>query len=110
MRKRYKEKHDLILNELRSFEKAFHISASNAGLHVVLTDKMGRREDELAQAARWEDVKVYQMRDFRMSRDIGESETTDDNEQAALILGYGALEQDEMKEGLARLRKAWELK
>lgn len=110
MRKRYKEKHDLILNELRSFEKAFHISASNAGLHVVLTDKMGRREEELAQAARWEDVKVYQMKDFRMSRDIGESEATDANEQAALILGYGALEQEEMKEGLARLRKAWELK
>ena len=45
-----------------------------------------------------------------MRRDIGESEVTDANEQAALILGYGALEQEEMKEGLARLRKAWELK
>lgn len=99
MRKQYREKHDLILNELKPFENAFQISGSNAGLHVMLTDKRGRSEDELAHIAAKADVKVYQMRDFRMG------ETGD--EPAMLILGYGALTSEEIKEGIARLGEVW---
>ncbi|MDE6846881.1 MAG: PLP-dependent aminotransferase family protein [Lachnospiraceae bacterium] len=99
MRKQYREKHDLILNELKPFENAFQVSGSNAGLHVILTDKRGRSEDELAHIAAKADVKVYQMRDFRM----GETE----DEPAMLILGYGALTSEEIKEGIARLREVW---
>ena len=99
MRKQYREKHDLILNELKPFERDFDISGHNAGLHVLLTDKRGRREEELAQAAAGEDVKVYRMQDFRM----GES----NSDAAMLILGYGALTQEEIKEGVARLKRAW---
>ncbi|MBD5487719.1 MAG: PLP-dependent aminotransferase family protein [Lachnospiraceae bacterium] len=99
MRKRYREKHDLILNELKAFERAFDISGSNAGLHVLLTDRHGRAEEELAEAAAKEGVKVYRMQDFRMG------EHTDD--AAMLILGYGALTDEEIREGIARLKKVW---
>ena len=99
MRKRYREKHDLILNELKAFERAFDISGSNAGLHVLLTDRHGRAEEELAEAAAKESVKVYRMQDFRMG------EHTDD--AAMLILGYGALTDEEIREGIARLKKVW---
>lgn len=105
MRKQYREKHDLILNELKPFEKSFVISGGNAGLHVLLTDKEGRGEKELAQAAEEEDVKVYRMEDFRMGKNAVGNENTD----AVLILGYGALTREEIKEGIARLKKAWEL-
>lgn len=99
MRKRYREKHELILNELKPFEQAFDISGSNAGLHVLLTDRQGRREDELAAAARKESVRVYQMQDFRM----GESAPA----PAMLILGYGALTGEEICEGISRLKNIW---
>lgn len=124
MRKQYREKHDLILSELRPLEKAFRISGSNAGLHVILTDKKGRSEEELAHAAAEEDVKVYRMRDFRMKESeiqdyraddagTGDSETECCRtkiaaaEPAMLILGYGALTSEEIKEGTALLKKAW---
>ena len=66
MRKCYRMKHDLLMGELKGFKKTFRISGSNAGLHVILTDRMGRSEEELAQAAKESGVKVYRMRDFRM--------------------------------------------
>ena len=99
MRKQYREKHDRILNELKPFEKVFRISGSNAGLHVILTDKKGRTEKNLARAAADADVKVYCMGDFRIE------EAAD--EPAMLILGYGALTPEEIKEGIAMLKKVW---
>ncbi len=99
MRKHYREKHDLFLNELKPFEKAFRISGSNAGQHVLLTDVQGRSEAELARLAADVNVKVYQMRDFRMEENVDDA--------AMLILGYGALTAEEIVEGTALLRKVW---
>ena len=99
MRKQYRMKHDLLLGGLRPFGKAFRISGSHAGLHVILTDRKGRREEELARQAETVGVKVYQMRNFRME------ETDDDT--AMLILGYGALSPEEIKKGVALLKKIW---
>ena len=99
MRKQYREKHDLLLNELRPFEKAFRISGSNAGQHILLTDLKGRREEELTHMAEDVDVKVYRMRDFRIE-ESGDA-------PAMLILGYGAMMPEEIREGIALLRRAW---
>ncbi|MCM1122996.1 MAG: PLP-dependent aminotransferase family protein [Eubacterium sp.] len=99
MRKHYRDKHDLLLNELKPFEKSFRISGSNAGQHVLLTDLKGRSEEELARRAADVNVKVYRMQDFRME------ESADD--AAMLILGYGALTGEEIREGVAVLRRVW---
>ena len=114
MRKQYREKHDLILNELRPFGKAFRISGSNAGLHVILTDKRGHAEDELARMAAEVDVKVYRMQDFRMEdagqNDFGQKASGEVQVAAwpaMLILGYGALTPEEIQEGIALLREVW---
>ncbi len=99
MRKCYRMKHDLLMGELKGFKKTFRISGSNAGLHVLLTDRMGRSEEELAQAAQETGVKVYRMRDFRME---------EKKEAAAmLILGYASLSPEEICEGVDLLKKAW---
>ena len=109
MRKLYREKHDLILNELRPFERDFRISGANAGLHVLLTDKKGRAEGELARKAAEADVKVYQMQDFRMESSETENFGIEKKkeEPAMLIFGYGALTPEEIVEGIALLKKAW---
>ena len=118
MRKRYKEKHDLLLNMLRPFEPDFRISGSNAGLHVVLLDQRGRTEEELACLAKDKDVKVYRMQDFRMEDTDGVEQVSDrqqdragDKEKtdgpAMIILGYGGMTPEEITEGIGRLRDAW---
>ena len=114
MRKRYREKHDLLLSELRPFEHDFGISGSSAGLHVILTDRRGRTEDELARLAASEDVKVYRMGDFRMKEGIDGAPDSGEpigqtGEQAMLILGYGGLTVEEIREGAGRLAKAWKV-
>ncbi len=112
MRKRYREKHDLLLDELREFEETFEISGSNAGLHVILRDRCGRSEEELVSLAAGVDVKVYKMSDFRMggpengvSGNADGSRTT--GEPAMLILGYGGLTAQQIREGIALLKDAW---
>ncbi len=113
MRKRYREKHDLLLDELRDFETDFRISGNSAGLHMILTDRRGRSEEELARLAAEADVKVYRMRDFRMrdmeseSAAVKKQERERDTEDAMLILGYGGLTAEEIREGVGRLAAAW---
>lgn len=102
MRKVYRIKHDLLLGELKGWETDFSVSGENAGLHILLTDKRGRDEDSLVRAAAAEDVKVYGMSAFRLTGDALEAGP------ATLILGYGSLSETEIREGIERLKKAWQ--
>lgn len=118
MRKLYRTKHDLLLGELRDFEKKFTLSGENAGLHVLLTDRRGRSEADLERAAAQADVKVYGMRAFYMEEGRAESggrteqaECGTDGETqdmpATMILGYGGLTVEEIGEGISALKKVW---
>lgn len=101
MRKQYRMKHDYLLNELKPFEKDFHISGGSAGLHILLTDTKGRSEEELASLAENAGVKVYCMGEFRLDQNEKEPEP------ATMILGYGGLSVEEIREGIERLKKVW---
>lgn len=101
MRKQYRIKHDFLLNELKPLERYFSISGGNAGLHILLTDRRGRSEEELAALAESAGVKVYCMGAFRMEAD------ENIKEPATMILGYGALSVEEIQKGIAALKKVW---
>lgn len=101
MRKQYRMKHDLLLNEIRPLERNFDVTGGHAGLHIILTDKKGRSEAQLAQTAMAESVKTYRMGDFRME------ETGEEHKPAAMILGYGGLTPEEIREGVGILKKVW---
>jgi len=103
MRKHYKFKHDLMLNGLKAFEKDFVISGENAGLHILLTDRKGRREEVLRERAEEAGIKVYPMAEFYME------EPPRMERKAAVILGYGALSQTDIVEGLRALRSAYDI-
>ena len=108
MRKEYRMKHDLLLGELKAFEKDFVVSGGNAGLHILLKDLRGRSEEILAQRAESEDVKVYCMSAFQMEE--SDMEMISEKKQrspATLILGYGGMSEEEIKEGIRRLKKIW---
>lgn len=99
MRKLYRTKHDLLLGELKDFERDFNVSGEHAGLHVLLTDKRGRSENALEQAAAEADVKVYGMGAFYMEKEQGMP--------ATMILGYGGLMPEEIETGISLLKKVW---
>lgn len=100
MRKVYKEKHELLLEELKPFLKDFALSGENAGLHVLLTDKRGRSEKELTEAAVRMDVRVYGISEALV-------EPGKEGRAATVLLGFGGLTEEQIKAGMKLLRKAW---
>lgn len=102
MRKIYREKHDYLLTLLHPFEKNFLISGENAGLHLLLTSQKKVTEDELLQSARKEGIRLYGM----SQACIGEQQTKQ-TFRNTVLLGYGALDKAELKEGIELLKKAW---
>ena len=100
MRKRYRDKHDYLLELLKPFQKQFKITGENAGLHLLLTGTQGKTEQELIETARVQGVIVY-----------GLSENLVEGVQQAMaptvILGYGGLEEERLQAGIEALKKAW---
>lgn len=101
MRKHYRAKQERMLGELKAFEQDFVVSGEDAGLHILLTDKRGRSEQELWASAQAAGVKVYQMQEAYLEPD------TIARRQATMILGYASLSQEQITEGLALLQKIW---
>lgn len=98
MRKVYGAKHQLMLEGLASFQKRFRITGDNAGLHLVLTAKGNESESDLIRKAAEKGVKVYGMSENRVGTG---------SEKAAILLGFGGLSEEEIREGLQRLGEAW---
>lgn len=103
MRKVYRDKHDFLLNHLSSFGKEFRISGENAGLHILLTSRRHIPEKELLGAAMEEGVKLYGISDACMKW----GEEVDAFFGGTVLLGYGAMEKQELLNGIEALKKAW---
>lgn len=101
MRAHYKNKHDFLLDELKKWGDACEISGENAGLHVLLNVKNGMNATELAKTAMKAGVKVYPLSDNY----IGEEKT----DTSTVVLGYATISNNEIREGLDRLKKAWSI-
>lgn len=102
MRKIYREKHDLLLSELRGTERDFSISGENAGLHLLLKSKKKMTEKELVERAAAEGVKVYGLSSFCVGK------IPADWKEETIVLGYAALSKTQITEGAKRLKKAWQ--
>ena len=100
MRKLYRGKHDLLLEELEPFKESFDITGENAGLHILLTAKGKYTEKELIHSADNEGIKVYGLSESSVE---GENEA----ERKTVILGYGGLSEEEIIQGIVKLKKAW---
>lgn len=100
MREIYKGKHDALLSALKPLEQDFQIEGEYAGLHVLLTCRGDRSEEELVEAAKKAGVKVYGLSGFFIHKEHMRAEKT-------VILGYARLGEDEIRKGAALLVKAW---
>lgn len=129
MRGIYKAKHDAFLNEIKPLEKDFQISGEYAGLHILLTDRRGRTEEELIEKARRAGVKVYELsryfiqgypgeREIDVCSRSGEPSGKTNNvffqakpegtgQPATIVAGYARLSEEEILRGARLLRKGW---
>lgn len=103
MRKLYKGKHDLLLELLKPFRKAFRVRGEYAGLHILLEDKRGWTEEELIERAEKNGCRVYGMGGYMLA------EQKQKEKPATIIIGYAALTEKQITEGTGRLKKAWQI-
>ena len=104
MRKIYKAKHDRLLQELKEFPMPFGIRGESAGLHLLLefgeeTENPDEVEEVLIQKAGEQGVKVYGLSDYYIQKQ---------KRKPTILLGFARLNEEEISEGVERLRKAWE--
>jgi GntR family transcriptional regulator/MocR family aminotransferase len=99
MRKLYKTKRDILLEQLKVMRSDFEISGEGAGLHLLIIDKKGRDEEDLIEKASHFGVKVYGLSAFCINK----------NEKipATLLIGYAENEEAELEIGIRTLIKAW---
>lgn len=97
MRKIYRAKHELLLEELKPFRKKYMISGENAGLHLLLTSKEKRGERELVEKALARGVRVYGLSEGML----------DGKESNTVLLGFGGLTREQIVGGTVKLKEAW---
>lgn len=102
MRALYKNRHDVLLDELEDFGRQFQITGENAGIHLLLKSKENISEKELIEKAKEKGVRVYPMSAY----DIGKEK----KEYHTVILGYANLGENEIRQGIALLKEAWGIK
>lgn len=100
MRAVYKAKHDALMMELKQFEKQFQIKGEYAGLHILLTHKEGRPEEQLIARAMEAGVRVYGLSAYFIHKQHIRYPST-------VVLGYANLSEVQIAEGMKRLKKAW---
>lgn len=103
MRKIYKAKHDILLQELKTSGLPIRIAGESAGLHLLLQfgDAVSNAmeiEKELVENAAVQGVKVYALSDYYI-REIKRRPT--------ILLGFARLKEKEIIEGIKALIKAW---
>lgn len=100
MRAIYKAKHDILLGSIRPLEQKFTIRGEHAGIHILLTDRENRPEEELIRLAASVGVKVYGLSGYDIHPDQNRGAST-------VVLGYASLSEDEIRRGAELLNRCW---
>lgn len=104
MRKIYKTKHDILLQELKESNLDIKITGESAGLHLLLgfgkpRADAGEKERELVELAEKKGVKVYALSEYYIKEEL---------RTPTILIGFARLKELEIKEGVRLLCRAWE--
>lgn len=95
-----KKKHDTLISTISSqMGKHTTVHGKNAGLHILLEVDNGMSEQELIEAARKADVKVYPVSNYWIN--------VKNYISSMVLIGYSSLSEDEIVEGITRLSSVW---
>jgi len=99
MRAIYKNKHDVLLQEMKKLSTVCTVSGENAGVHILVSFHNGLQERELIERAASRKIKVYGLSEYYIKSSPGES--------ATIIMGYANLKEDEIREAVSELVEVW---
>lgn len=99
MRALYKNKHDILLTEVKRLKCVRKILGDRAGVHILLQLAPGRSEQEMIKKAGEAGVKVYPLSEYCI--DERKYEPT-------ILLGYATMSEDEIREAVSILKKVWD--
>lgn len=102
MRGIYKNKHDVLINELKCFEGKCIITGENAGVHILLNFSKKISEKQLIESAQKEGVKVYGISEYFL-----EKSQYNEGLYTTILIGYASLNVDEIIIAVKKLEKAW---
>lgn len=105
MRAIYKNKHDLLLNELKGIKMIKEISGENAGIHILVHFNEHMKEDRLLECARKQGVLVYGLSDYYIMKESERMQAY--SKDTTIILGYASIMEEDIKEAVKRLKVAW---
>lgn len=97
MRKVYRGKHQLMLEQLEPLKEKYVISGENAGLHFVLTAKVSGSEERLLELGEKTGLRLYGMNEYYIDRA---------EKKPSLLIGFGGLKDSELLESTKLLVKA----
>lgn len=98
MRGIYKTKHDFMQNELRKCPWVISVKGGNAGLHFLVKINSAKSEKELIEGCKKQGIRVYGISEYYIDQKPISS-------KPVLILGYGGLTEEQMREGIRELSK-----
>ena len=100
MRKLYRTRGQDLAQALSIFDRQIQISGEGAGLYLTVQLKNGLTETEMCQRAEAYGVKVYPISPY-FSGDVP------DEHQSKVLLGFGALNREQMQQDVNLLYQAW---
>lgn len=100
MRKVYRTRGQNLIQALGVFGNEIQISGEGAGLYLTIQLKNGLTETQMCQKAEANGVKVYPISPYFSGEVPGEH-------QSKVLLGFGALTEEQMQIGVDLLYKAW---
>lgn len=95
----YKIKHDMLIEAIKGMKTKVEISGENSGVHIALKVLNGMNERKLIESAKKEGVIVYPVSKYVLKEN--------DKFDSTVLLGFGGLLEEEIKEGIKKLDKAW---
>lgn len=98
MRSLYKNKHDILISELKGLNVKHRVLGENAGLHVLLELDIQKKEQEIIGAIQKNGVRLYGLSDYYITQE-GSGKPT-------LILGYANLMENEIIKGVELIKSA----
>lgn len=102
MRTIYKNKHDVFLSKMKTLSSICVVSGENAGVHVVARFINGLTEERAVALAKENEIQVYGLSKYYISAGVVE-------DSGGVIMGYAMLSEEEIVEGIERLKEIWSL-
>lgn len=100
MRGIYRAKHDCLLEEMKKLQDICRVHGEQAGVHILAEMKNGLSEQEAVARAKKAGVRVFGLSEYGI-QSVGKEQP------ATVVMGYATLKEEEIREAVQRLKRAW---